>query len=272
MSTVHYLAAARPSPFFEHVVALHCSGSSGRQWDPYAERLPAGLRLTAPDLLGSGRDPAWTPGAPVTLEAEARRVLAAFPADGAPVHLIGHSYGGAVALEVALRWPEKVRTLTLYEPVRFALLGHAETAGIGRLIVEVGTRIAQLADSGRLHESAAMFVDYWSGRGTWDKLPAPRRQVFADRMRKVAAEFGALFNDTTPPEAYGQLAMPMRLIAGMRSPLPARKVVEQLAIRCRQAAVVHLAGLGHMGPVTHPARVAPHLVMQPCKEPLAEAA
>jgi pimeloyl-ACP methyl ester carboxylesterase len=272
MSTVHYLSAARPSPAFEHVVALHCSGSSGRQWDPYVERLPAGLRLAAPDLMGSGRDNAWTLGTPVTLEAEARRVLAAFPGDGAPVHLIGHSYGGAVALEIAMRWPEKVRTLTLYEPVRFAMLDHAETSGIRQMIIETGTRIVQLVHSARLHEAAAMFVDYWSGRGTWDKVPVPRRQAFADRMHKVACEFDALFGDATPAEAYGQLTMPMRLIAGMRSPLPARKVVEQLAMRCRHASVVHLAGLGHMGPVTHPARVVPHLSMLPCREPLAEAA
>lgn len=272
MSTVHYLPAARPSPVFEHVVALHCSGSSGRQWDPYVERLPAALRLTAPDLMGGGREPGWAPGMPVTLEAEARRVLAAFPADGAPVHLVGHSYGGAVALEIAIRWPQRVRTLTLYEPVRFALLDNEETARIRQAIIETGTRIVQHANSGRLQESAAMFVDYWSGRGTWDKVPAPRKQVFSERMRKVAAEFDALFGDDMPAEAYGQVTMPMRLIAGMRSPLPARKVVEQLAMRCRHARVVHLAGLGHMGPVTHPARVAAHLPMQPCREPLAEAA
>jgi pimeloyl-ACP methyl ester carboxylesterase len=272
MSNVHYLAAARPSPVFQHVVALHCSGSSGRQWDPYTEHLAAGVRLTAPDLLGSGRRSAWTPGATVTLEAEARLVLAAFPGEGAPVDLIGHSYGGAVALEIALRWPERVRTLTLYEPVRFALLDNAETAGIRQAIIETGTRIVQLANSGRLHDSAAMFVDYWSGRGTWDKVPEPRRQVFAERMPKVAAEFDALFGDVTPPEAYGRLTMPMRLIAGMRSPLPARKVVEQLALHCRHAAVVHLAGLGHMGPVTHPARVMTHLGLQSCRELLAEAA
>jgi pimeloyl-ACP methyl ester carboxylesterase len=272
MSTVHYLSAARPSPVFEHVVALHCSGSSGRQWDAYVERLPAGLRLTAPDLMGSGREPAWAPGTPVTLEVEARRVLAAFPGDGAPVHLIGHSYGGAVALEIAMRWPHKVRTLTLYEPVRFALLDNDETAGVRQLIMDAGIRIVQLVNAGRLHESAEMFVDYWSGRGAWDKVPAPRRQMFADRMPKVAAEFDALFGDAVPAEAYGQLTMPVRLIAGMRSPLPARKVVEQLAMRCRHAAVVHLAGLGHMGPVTHPARVAAHLSMRSFTQPLAEAA
>jgi len=272
MSTVHYLPAAKPAPAVEHIVALHCSGSSGRQWDPYAQWLPAGVRLTAPDLMGSGGDPGWSPGTPVTLEAEARRALASFPGDGAPVHLIGHSYGGAVALEIALRWPERVRTLTLYEPARFALLDTKATAGIRQWIVDAGTRIVQLAHAGRLHEAAAMFVDYWSGAGAWAKVPASRQQQFAHRMPKVAAEFDALFGDVVPDDAYGQLAMPLRLVAGMRSPLPARKVVEMLAMRCRHAGVVHLAGLGHMGPVTHPARVVRHLLAQPCMEPLAEAA
>lgn len=271
MSTVHYLPAARPLPAPEHVVALHCSGSSGRQWDPYAERLP-GLRLTAPDLIGSGRDPAWRPGDPLTLEAEARRVLAAFPADAAPVHLIGHSYGGAVALEIALRWPQSVRTLTLYEPARFALLDSAGSAGIKQLIMDVGQRVVELVHSGRLHDAAATLVDYWSGRGAWDALRMPRRQLFAERMPKVAAEFDVLFGDAVPPDAYRELAMPMQLIAGMRSPLPARKVVEELALRCRHAGVVHLAGLDHMGPVTDPARVVKHLVARPYREPLARAA
>lgn len=272
MSTVHYLPAARPSSALEHVVALHCSGSSGRQWDAYVPRMPAGMRLFAPDLMGCGREHAWTQGVPVTLEAEAMRVIEAFPGDGEPVHLVGHSYGGAVALEIAMRWPRRVRSLTLYEPVRFALLDDEETSGIRQMIMDTGMRIVELVKSGRLHDAGERFVDYWSGRGTWGKLPAPRRQVFSERMHKVAAEFDALFGDPTPAEAYEELKMPLRLIAGMRSPLPARKVVEQLSMRCRHARVVHLAGLGHMGPVTHPERVAAHLPMEPLGEPLARAA
>lgn len=272
MSTVHYLPAARPSSALEHVVALHCSGSSGRQWDAYAEHMPAGMRLTAPDLMGCGRERAWTKGVAVTLEAEATRVMETFPADGEPVHLVGHSYGGAVALEIALRWPRRVRSLTVYEPVRFALLDHEGATGIRQLIMDAGLRIVELVNADRLHDAGGMFVDYWSGRGTWEKLPMPRRQVFAGRMHKVAAEFNALFGDPTPAEAYEELRMPVRLIAGMRSPLPARKVVEELSMRCRHARVVHLAGLGHMGPVTHPDRVAAHLPMQPLGEPLARAA
>ena len=119
---------------------------------------PVALLLTswiAPDLMGCGREPAWKPAAPVTLEAEARRVLAAFPPDGTPVHLVGHSYGGAVALEIAMRWPDKVRTLTVFEPVRFALLDNDESAGIRRLIMDAGLRIVGLVDAGQMHEAAA---------------------------------------------------------------------------------------------------------------------
>ena len=57
--------------------------------------------------------------------------------------------------------------------------------------------------------------------------------------------------------------MPLRLIAGSTSPLPARKVVDLIARECPQAQVVRLDGVGHMGPITHASLVASHLAFQP---------
>ena len=57
--------------------------------------------------------------------------------------------------------------------------------------------------------------------------------------------------------------MPVRLITGSTSPLPARKVVDIIAGECRQAEVVRLDSVGHMGPITHPSLVAAHLAFQP---------
>jgi hypothetical protein len=56
--------------------------------------------------------------------------------------------------------------------------------------------------------------------------------------------------------------MPLRLITGSSSPLPARKVVDLIARECPQAEVVRLDGVGHMGPICHPCLVAPHLAFQ----------
>lgn len=241
--------SATPAPG-ARLVALHCSGSSGRQWDAYAQRLP-GVRIEAPDLLGYGPAPgSGFAYRPVTLDEEAER-LEPLLADG-PVHLAGHSYGGAVALQLALRRPQRVLSVTVYEPVRFRLLqADAGSVPLGQAIVAVGRRISRTARAGCHEQAAALFVDYWSGPGSWQRMPAGRQQALADRMPKVAAEFGALFKDPVPPAAYRRLPMPVRLVAGTASPLPARRVAEVLHAACPQAQLATLPEAGHMAPITH---------------------
>lgn len=272
MSTVHPLPTRRASTE-EVVIALHCSGSSARQWDAYPKLLPRGMHLVAPQLMGYFPGERWTAGAPVSLEAEARRLGPLLFGATGPVHLVGHSYGGAVALQMALRWPARIRTLTLFEPVRFALLlGSVEHARMGRAIAEAGQRICSHTASGRLKEAATLFVDYWSGAGAWDALPPVRQRAIVERMPKVQAEFEALFTDPMPAWSYGALEMPMRLISGSQSPQPARTVVELLARQCPQAEVVRLDGVGHMGPISHPGLVARQLAFHPREEQTALAA
>ena len=273
MSTIAHLSGSRSKSTPEVMIALHCSASSGRQWDAYAQLLPRGMRLVAPDLIGYGRAESWASGTPVSLETEASLLGPLLLSADGGVHLVGHSYGGSVALQMALRWPDRVKSLTLFEPVRFALLlADREHEAIGQAIVSVGRRIGWHALSGRLEEAAAFFVDYWSGAGAWEILPATRRRAIAERMHKVRAEFEALFADTVPASSYSKLKMPMRLITGTTSPLPARKVVDLIARQCPQAEVVRLTGVGHMGPISHAALVASHLAFQPHTTTLALAA
>ena len=94
---------------------------------------------------------------------------AAVAGSTAPVHLVGHSYGGAVALQFALRWPGRVASLTLYEPARFALLTAAGAAGAAEAaraadarheITTIANRFGLAVVSGRLHEAAELFADY----------------------------------------------------------------------------------------------------------------
>ena len=181
---------ASSTPDRERLLCLHCSGSSGRQWDRYAAALSRRFEVVAPDLLGCGVPLPWPMSATLRLDDEAAHVERWL--DGAPggVHLLGHSYGGAVALQLALRWPHRVRSLTLYEPVRFALLfGRPDTAAEGEAIVAVGRRIGAQARQGQLQEAAQTFVDYWSGQGSWLAIDPRRRDALAQRMPKVVSEF-----------------------------------------------------------------------------------
>lgn len=74
-------------------------------------------------------------------------------------------------------------------------------------------------------------------------------------MPKVRAEFEALFADRIPAAAYRTLTMPVQLIGGTRSPLPARQVLEVLQSQLPDAACAVIDGAGHMAPVEAPQRV-----------------
>ena len=241
------------------VVALHSSGAGARQWAPWRAWLGPGTTLAAPDLIGYDPGVDWPADRAVTLDEEAERVARVLEAFPQGVHLVGHSYGGAVALRVALRWPQQVRRLSLYEPVLFGLLRDGDEPGdddAWRAITGVGHQIGALARSGQLEASAVLFVDYWSGVGAWAALPPHRQQAIAARMPKVSAEFDALFDDPMPPEVYRQLRLPVRLAGGDRSPEPARRIVARLARLLPGVQVQRMNGLGHMGPLEAPQRVA----------------
>ena len=236
----------------ETVLCLHSSASSGRQWDAIGAALSPAHAVLAPPLLGYDSRAPWPLERRVTLDDEAAALEPLLDTAPGPVHVIGHSYGGAVALQLALRRPDAVASLTLYEPVRFALLfGHLGLAGPGHDIVRVGRGIGALAAGGQTHAAAAEFVDYWSGAGAWDALPRSRQDAVAARMTKVRAEFEALFADAVPASAYAALTMPVRLLRGDASPVPARAVAARLSSLLPLATLVTLRGGVHMQPVTH---------------------
>ena len=115
----------------ERVIALHRSGSDAGQWRMLAEALGDEYELIAPEHYGSESAGPWNPSEPFALADEAARTIALIDDTDRKVHLVGHSYGGAVALHVALARPERIASLTLYEPSAFHLLrqlGHAAAA------------------------------------------------------------------------------------------------------------------------------------------------
>ncbi|WP_420426970.1 alpha/beta fold hydrolase [Algiphilus sp.] len=98
------------------VLLIHGLGASHQDWRDVAPRLAKSYQVFTPDLRGYGNSPRG-PG-PYRPDIMAQDVLALMESqDIRQAHVVGHSMGGAVAVELALCVPERVRSLTIANSV-----------------------------------------------------------------------------------------------------------------------------------------------------------
>jgi pimeloyl-ACP methyl ester carboxylesterase len=237
----------------EAVVLLHCSGSSGAQWRALAAGLSSRFRAIMPDLIGYGGAAPWSGRGAFSLAREAAGIRSLLGRVGEPVHLVGHSYGGAVALHIARTRPELLRSVTLIEPTAFHLLrnGDATDAAALREIMSVAADARAALAVGDYGGGCARFVDYWSGPGTWACMPAEKRAAFAPQLAKVVLDFHALLAEPAELEDVCDIAPPTLLIQGGCTTLPSRCVCARLRIALPEASFRVVQGAGHMAPLTH---------------------
>jgi pimeloyl-ACP methyl ester carboxylesterase len=230
------------------VVLLHSHGLSGGQWRKLASELVArGMRTLAVDLSGQGRSEPWPEPRPFSFEIDVERIAELVRE---PVHLVGHSYGGLVALHVARAAPQQIRTLTLFDPVAFGVLDRASRGVLDHLDLTWD-------DPDRWLRT---FVDFWGGDGAWNVLREDAKQEFRRVAWVIREGVRTLSEDRTAAEAFATIDAPTLLLSGEHSPLPARLVTERLAEVMPHARREVVAGIGHLGPVTHARDVNPHIL------------
>jgi pimeloyl-ACP methyl ester carboxylesterase len=247
------------------VVLLHSGGLSSRQWGRLGDQLASTNRILAPDFLGYGRSSAWPAGEPFHFILDVLAVEALLDHVGEPACLVGHSYGGFIALLLALHRPKLVLSVAAYEPVAFGVLhSSGDVAGLSSLVAANVEGSLQDSASGGQEPWLRAFVDYWNGVGAWDRLSEPARASFRAVGWKLFGEVRSLLLDRTPHQAYATLSIPTLLLSGESSPTAARRVVAILGEAIAGARVQAVEGAGHMGPLTHAAevngRIAAHLV------------
>lgn len=238
------------------VIALHCSGSDARQWRQLGERIGPRWELLTPEHYGCMDTGPWTGTHAFTLADEATRTIALIDATDRNVHLIGHSYGGGVALHAALMRPNRVETLTLYEPSAFHLLRqiHAGTDALAEI-----SAIARLTGDGVMtgdyQRAAAAFIDYWGGSGAWAAMRPVLQTALMRWLPKAPLEFAALIGARAEASDYARLRGSTLIIRGEHAPGPTRLIAEALPALLPNARLAVVAGAGHMGPLTHASEV-----------------
>jgi pimeloyl-ACP methyl ester carboxylesterase len=238
----------------EPVILLHSSLSSSRQWRKLQQQIGHRYRLLGLDLLGYGDTSMPAETNDFSFDHEVDLVERLMDRVQTPVHLVGHSYGGSIALKTALRHPNRVRSIYAHEPVLLALLKSEGLLAEWKEISGVTLKATQHTREGRPDLAAEGFIDYWSGPGAWQKIPADRKAPITQMMPKLVLDFAAISRDSDPLPAYGNLAMPIQLTAGDTGAQTGRRVADLLE-RVQPGSLQIVEGAGHMAPLTDTDRI-----------------
>ena len=200
-------------PGAPRVVCLHGVRSHGRHFARLAERLPD-HRVLGVDLLGHGSS-SWDP--PWTIERHCELILETVGHGEAS--LIGHSFGGRVAFELAARAPGRVPSLVLLDPAillpAHVALVAAENARIEKTYVSFDELIDRRYEESQLHSAPRDLVE---------QDLAPHVETGDDGRVKyrychsaVVAAYGEM---ASQPPAFESVRVPTLLVLGEESYLP----------------------------------------------------
>lgn len=243
------------------VICLHSSGLSGLQWRRLADKVAEHHQLIAPDFLGCGRSQASPNGLEFRYHEDVEEILALLDSLPEPCLMLGHSYGGFIALKCALARPRSVLALCLYEPVLWGGLASFRGLPIKEVVAEFDPRLLLLDKSkAGSEEYLRTFIDYWNGAGAWQTMTEAQRAPVRAGAEKIAAEVYEVVTDQTPHTAYAGLSCPIHILHGTISPPEVLAMKDILVETLPHLTTACIPG-GHMNPIRNPLPVNAHFAL-----------
>lgn len=245
MSTCPVWSATAGVAGAPHVVLVHGALDRSAGLLKLSRRLDLRFRVTRYDRRGYGRSRPCD--GPFDIDAQVADLIAVLreaPGAGRPAVIVGHSYGGNVALALADRYPELVDAVVTYEaPMSWESWWPGETAGTDAL---------RWGDDAE--EAAERFMRRLIGDARWERLPPATR---AARRAEGPAMVGELDDlRSGRPWDPARIAVPVLALHGELGRPHHRAAAERIAELVAGAEVVAVQGARHAGPNTHPDAVA----------------
>lgn len=235
------------------LVLVHGSWSDGTGWDLVLPVLTQRFHVLVYDRRGHSRSERLPTQGSTTEDVEDLAALVTHLGLG-PVHVVGSSSGAAIALRLAARHPEMVRSVIGHEPPLYGpFLDDPVQGSLMREALNRFTAVVNSLEAGETEAGTRLFVETYShGPGGWDRIPPDRQQImlanaptWIDEMRDPGAWSVDIASLAAIPHlillTYGDQSLPF---------LPA--VVSNLSDVLPNVQTKLIAGAGHVPAGSHP--------------------
>jgi pimeloyl-ACP methyl ester carboxylesterase len=230
------------------ILCIHGTSSSALVWEDAARDLAGHGRCIVYDRRGSFRSERPEPYETFVGEHADDAAALLDSLSATPAIVIGRSYGGEVALDLARRYPEKVRAMALLEPAILSLSAE------GRAWLEPLVEKAMTAGADDISSVAQVFLQEVVDDETWAAFPDEFKDMFKGNGPAILAELRGGPLDLTMEE-LGEIKQPTLMVSANGSPEVFRNIDRILADALPNCDSVLIEG-NHLISPAHPAVVA----------------
>jgi pimeloyl-ACP methyl ester carboxylesterase len=237
------------------VVLVPGSCSTAAAWRPIVSHWENRFRCVTTSLLGYGGTAERRTPVDTDIAREAEILEAVIRRAGAPVHLVGHSFGGLVALAVALRNQVSLLSLLIIEAPGPELLRSMGEWQHYRAFREMTDSYFSAFDAGETAAIASM-IDFYGGAGTFAAWPQRIRDYAVATTAVNILDWACAYGFRPTPASLAAIDVPTLVLRGAASH-PAVQRANELLVKCMTtASVVTIEGAAHFMLPTHAREVA----------------
>ena len=184
------------------VILLHSTVLGNRQWRRLVDLLKDQYCLIAPNLIGYGCTAKWSGDKLQTLKDQAEVVRQFIPNDDEKISLVGHSFGGSVAMMAAKIFSRNIDNLILIEPNPNYLLRDLGRQADFAEISAIRDCIKINAKKNTWHIAAEIFTNYFNSDGAWEAMDDSKKEIIINALKPNFHEWDAVMNESTSIEEW----------------------------------------------------------------------
>lgn len=167
-----------------------------------------------------------------------------------PVHLVGHSYGGVVALAATLLGAFNVKRLTLFEPVAVGILSSFNKTNSIKMVEQFVDDYFDASEKGE-DNVCARVIDFWGGKGAYELIPPNVQTAMATMTENNLRHWKLCQKTNFDAHLFHELEIPVSIIHGSNSNSVAKDIANSLYDNINDSQLYLIDGASHFMITSH---------------------